>query len=131
MEESQSAGGIVINKNGLVLLIKDDNGSWGFPKGHINDNEDKLETAKREVYEESGLDKLQFVKELGNYQRISLDKQPELKTIHLFLFRTDQETIQPIDRTVLEAKWFEKEKVANLITLEKDKEFFLSVMGEI
>lgn len=38
-----------------MVLVKDWNGeSWTFPRGKINENEDELECAIREVYEETG-----------------------------------------------------------------------------
>ena len=39
-----------------VLLIKHRSGNhWSFPKGHANAGESPLETAQRELYEETGL----------------------------------------------------------------------------
>lgn len=40
---------LVLNKKGNVK------GHWGFPKGHIEQNETEFETAAREIYEETGL----------------------------------------------------------------------------
>lgn len=37
------------------LLIKNESGHIGFPKGHVEYGENELETAKREVFEETGL----------------------------------------------------------------------------
>ncbi len=39
----------------LFLLIKSRGGHWGFPKGHPKGNESGLETATRELYEETGI----------------------------------------------------------------------------
>ena len=58
----KSCGGIVVHKfedNYKVLLIKFKNDgifNFGFPKGHVEDQETELETAKREIKEEVGLD---------------------------------------------------------------------------
>jgi 8-oxo-dGTP pyrophosphatase MutT (NUDIX family) len=35
----EGAGGVVINDAGAVLLIRHLNGSWVFPKGHIEPGE--------------------------------------------------------------------------------------------
>jgi len=52
-------GGIVMNSDGKVLLIKPTNGfggyDWTFPKGYPNQYENNVETALREVKEETGL----------------------------------------------------------------------------
>lgn len=47
--------GAVIFKDELVLLIKSVKGHWSFPKGHMEPNETELETAHREILEETNL----------------------------------------------------------------------------
>lgn len=49
------AGGVVFNAEGAVLLLRHVNGTWVFPKGHIEPGEGPLETALREVEEEAGV----------------------------------------------------------------------------
>jgi len=135
-KQTQSAGGVVINKDGLVLVVSQKGISWSLPKGHIDDNEVALGAAKREIYEESGINRLELISELGSYQRhkISLDggdDTSELKTIFMFLFRTDESLLEPIDPKNPEARWMDKEKVAELLTHRKDKEFFLSIINKV
>lgn len=136
MKQTKSAGGVVINEDNQVLVVNQNGNSWSLPKGHIDYGEDKLDATKREIYEESGITHLELVKELDSYHRykISLnggDDKSELKTIFIFLFKTNQEVLKPIDPKNPEAKWVEKNKVADLLTHKKDKEFFLSVVDKI
>ena len=136
MIQTQSAGGVVINKNGLILVVNQRGHSWSLPKGHIEDGEDNLTAAKREIYEESGVTHLELVKELGSYQRYKPDLdvengKSELKTIYLFLFKTDQEQLNPIDGENPKARWIEKHKVADLLTRKEAKKFFLSIIDKI
>lgn len=42
------------------LLIKNESGHIGFPKGHVEYGETELETARREVFEETGLNFRQY-----------------------------------------------------------------------
>lgn len=50
------AGAIVFDKENRVLMQKrSDNGEWGFPGGFMDLNESIQDTARREVYEETGL----------------------------------------------------------------------------
>lgn len=136
MIETQSAGGIVINSKKQVLLVSQDGSSWSFPKGHIEEGEDALEAAKREINEESGVYNLQLINKMGSYKRHKIgddlkEDKSELKTIHLFLFKTNQEFLQPIDGENPEARWVEKERVSELLTHPKDKDFFVSVLNQI
>lgn len=136
MKHTYSAGGVVLNKDGLVLIVNQNRNSWSLPKGHLDEGEEKLEAAVREIYEESGIRKLTFIKELGHYERhrIALnggEDKSELKIIYMFLFKTDEEKLKPIDPGNSEAIWVEKDKVADLLTHKKDKEFFSSVIDQI
>jgi len=53
--------GIVLFNSDEFLLIQHptksngDDGHWDFPKGHVEGNETELETAKRELIEETGI----------------------------------------------------------------------------
>lgn len=49
------AGGVVLNKAGEVLLIRDRQGYWVFPKGHLDPGETLPQAAVREVAEETGI----------------------------------------------------------------------------
>ena len=54
-----SAGGIVFRRDddgqARFLLIRDSYSNWGFPKGHLEENESPAEAAVRETAEETGL----------------------------------------------------------------------------
>jgi len=58
------AGGVLFDLEGNVLLIRDRQGYWCFPKGHIDRGEDLGQTALREVEEETGI-KGKLVRELS------------------------------------------------------------------
>ena len=137
LKETISAGGVVLNSLGQVLVVGQRGTSWSLPKGHVEEGEDILTTAKREIYEESGVNDLTLIKEFESYQRykISEDGKGEdrslLKTLHIFLFTTTQMELSPIDPENPEALWVEKDKVADLLTHPKDKEFFLKIKNEI
>ncbi len=135
-KHTKSAGGIVLNSSGKVLVVSQHGRSWSLPKGHIDSGEEALKAAKREIYEESGVKNVEFVKALGSYKRYKLNREglndySEMKHISMFLFKTDQEKLKPIDPHNPEAIWVDKEKVADVLTIPKDKKFFLKVIGEL
>ena len=55
MSAVPGAGGVVFDEAGRVLLIRDRNGFWVFPKGHIDPGETPEEAEVREVLEEAGV----------------------------------------------------------------------------
>jgi 8-oxo-dGTP pyrophosphatase MutT (NUDIX family) len=49
-------GSVIVHKNGKVLLqLRRDNGCWGYHGGCVELGETVEETAKRELFEETGL----------------------------------------------------------------------------
>jgi ADP-ribose pyrophosphatase YjhB (NUDIX family) len=133
MRRTHSAGGVVTNDEGKVLVVSQHGTSWSLPKGHIDPGENALEAARREIYEESGVRDLELIRELGTYERYKIgvnggEDRSELKAITMFLFRTREKSLRPVDPDNPEAKWVERSKVAPLLTHEKDKEFFERVV---
>ena len=136
VKETSSAGGVIINSKGEILVVSQKGTSWSLPKGHIESGEESMEAARREVYEETGIKNLEFIKDLGSYQRYKIDSvngedRSERKTITMYLFRTVENNLSPIDSENPEARWVQKELVAELLTHPKDKEFFFSIINKI
>lgn len=132
----ESAGGVVLNPRGDVLVVNQNQNSWSLPKGHIDPDESALEAAKREIYEESGVKTLRFVRALGSYERPRIGKDggndlSEIKRITLFLFTTTQERLCPVDPQNPEARWVPRSKVAALLTHAKDKVFFRALLKDL
>ncbi|MDR3257092.1 MAG: NUDIX domain-containing protein [Endomicrobium sp.] len=50
----------------FLLVNSKRNGRWGFPKGHIENSETEIETARREIFEETGIAKIKFIE---NFRR--------------------------------------------------------------
>ena len=129
---AQSAGGIVLNSEKKILVVNQNHDSWSLPKGHIDPGETPLEAAKREIYEESGIKKLKYIKDLGFFERYKIgldgqDDKSELKRIHLFLFTTTEMKLSPIDPMNPEARWGSLKEVYDILTHRKDKDYMLSV----
>jgi 8-oxo-dGTP pyrophosphatase MutT (NUDIX family) len=136
-KETKSAGGVVLNPKGEVLLVYHRvSDLWGFPKGGIELEESPLEAAKREIYEESGVVELTLLKELGTYSRYrvgvgALDDQTEMKTITMFLFETEQIELGSHDPENPKAKWFPRDKVLEFLFIPKDRAFFEGIFSEL
>ena len=70
MPREKSAGAIIFRKedgiNYYLLLHytpsgKGKRGQWGFAKGHVEQGETEIQTAKREIFEETGIKDLKFI----------------------------------------------------------------------
>ncbi len=130
MKITESAGGVVLNPKGQVLVVNQNGNSWSLPKGHLDPGEDELAAAKREIYEEAGVRDLELIQKLGTYERPRIgfrggNAPKELKRITLFLFCTKQMDLKPQDPENPEARWVDRGQVAGILTHPKDKEFYL------
>lgn len=130
-----SAGGVVLNEAGLVLVVKQRGDTWSLPKGHRESGEDLLAAARREIYEESGVQDLVYVDTLGSYERLKVGAtrygEPEQKTIHMFLFKAASDSLCPRDKDNPEARWVPKALVPDLLSYEEDRKFFISICGRL
>ena len=128
--KSIRAGAIVINKENKIALSNEH--LWGFPRGGVEDGEDYITAAKREVLEETGLKDFILIKELGVYERypghITKDMPGAYPMeIHMFLFVTEYDgKLKPEDEGVKEADWFTYEEALERIQNSVDKEFLIT-----
>ncbi len=92
----KAAGGLVLNNNNEVLLIKHYN-VWDLPKGWIEKNEQEADCAYREVKEECGITKHKIIKKLTETFHIyKYNNQLNLKhTIWFLMSYNANETLIP------------------------------------
>jgi ADP-ribose pyrophosphatase YjhB (NUDIX family) len=134
VENSYSAGGVIIGPRGSIVVTNQDGVVWSLPKGRLESGEDAKTASLREITEETGLTKLKFIKDLGTYSRFKIAKDGHgeeksiKKTITLFLYKTEQEELKPLDPAHPEAKWVEPDKVAETLTNPKDAAYFKSIL---
>ena len=136
MIKTESAGGVVVNKKGRVLVVSQHGTSWSLPKGHIDSGESGLQAAIREIEEESGIRRLTYVRSLGSYSRYKIgvgsrEDTREFKTMHMFLFTTDEERLKPVHVDHPEVRWVRPDDVEALLTHPKDKLFFKSIRSQV
>ena len=116
------AGGVVFNAQGEALILRHKNGTWVFPKGHIDPGESALEAALREVEEEAGVEAraLNGLSELTHYRN---DKK-EKRTITWFLMVTSATEPLLREATFPEGDFFSPERVEQILSFSEDKRLF-------
>ncbi|MBU1037066.1 transcription antitermination factor NusB [Patescibacteria group bacterium] len=125
-----SAGGVVFRKEGddyKFILILDAYDKYTFPKGHIEENEDREKAAQREVCEELGI---KNTKSLGYVGSIDIrvnepNKRSVPKTVFYYLIETtDTDLKVTSEPEVKDAIWITKDKALATISYENAKEIF-------
>lgn len=130
MKKEISCGAVVYDIfDGVVkfLLVKHINGKhWAFPKGHIENNETKVETALREIKEETGLDVNlddNFCKmvsyNVGSYI---------IKDVFYFVAKNKDTNSKVIlqKEEISKYGWFDFDKSLSILTFQNDKNVLTS-----
>jgi len=109
------AGGLVFNATGEVLLIRDRNGYWVFPKGHVEPRESPEETARREVAEETGV-AARVIAKIGETSYVN--DRGQARRVSWFLM--EGEGPVQLEEGLLGAGFFEPEEARRLLAFPDD-----------
>ncbi len=120
-KREKSCGAVVYNpERQLFLIIKMLNGNWGFPKGHTENQETDIQTAIREVMEETGIN----IEILDGFKKsIKYIPFPEvLKEVIFFIGITKEEKVT-IDKDEIEDyMWCSYEEALKMITYKPQRD---------
>ena len=133
----QSYGIIPIRKSATgweALLIHQysrigDNTYWVFPKGHPESNETPIETAARELKEETGLvaDRILAEPTFELSYQFRFKEVKIFKTVQFFIGLVTQDELKLNKDEVKEAHWYSVEEIENYIDYQATKTMFKSV----
>ncbi|MFH1841197.1 MAG: bis(5'-nucleosyl)-tetraphosphatase [Candidatus Nealsonbacteria bacterium] len=131
MPFEKSAGAVIFRKdNGIkYLLLHYPTGSrtkkdfWDFPKGHIEKGEKELETARREVREETGLEDIKFIEGFKEWIKYFFkDKGKNIfKIVTFYLAETKREKVK-ISFEHIGYKWLSYKKASEELTFKNAKD---------
>ncbi|MBR1750049.1 MAG: NUDIX domain-containing protein [Ruminococcus sp.] len=123
MLHEKSCGAIVYRKyhgNTEILLIKHVNsGHWSFPKGHVEGDETEVETAKREILEETGIDVNldPTFRETVSYS----PKKDTQKVVVYFVAKAKNTDYVPQEEEIAEIKWVEIDRAGSVLAYDNDR----------
>ncbi|MBZ9686600.1 NUDIX domain-containing protein [Clostridium estertheticum] len=124
MDFEKSCGAVIYRKiygNLEFLTISHRNdGHWGFPKGHVEKNESEVQTAVREVSEETGLS----VSLMDGF-RVSVEyliKKETMKEVVYFLAEVQDQIILIEVNEVVDYRWSDFKQTKELLSYISSKE---------
>ena len=127
-----SAGGVVMDSEMNVLILKRRvEGTWVLPKGRMEPEETIVNTALREVEEETGLGELKIERKIGMVRYIFYWRPKEVnykKTVHYFLMSVDGGSAElNLEPDFIEFNWTNLEDAMKLLTFENDRRIVRSL----
>lgn len=128
MEKEKSCGCIIIRDN-EVLLVQQNKGHWGFPKGHVEGEETEKQTALREVKEETNLD-VNIINDKRYVITYETDKH-KLKDVVFFLAEPKSNDISRQEIEIKDIQWFKYKDALEMLTYKNTAEVFKAVMKDI
>ena len=127
IRKKEKACGCIIIENNKILLIQQTKGFWGFPKGHVEAGETEIETAKREVKEETNLEV-----EIDTTKRYTMQYITDTnidKEVVLFLARRVKGEEKYQASELIDMKWASYKEAMQLLTFDNTKKL-LQKLGE-
>lgn len=132
MKREFSAGGIVFNDAGQVLLTKhSQNKHWSFPKGLIDPGQTSQQAALREVWEEGGV-KAEIIDKVGYSKYVySLNGEKIFKVVTYFLMKYLSGDHNNHDWEVEESGWYSPKEALKQLSFSQDKGLLSVALGKI
>ena len=115
---------ILMNNDGVrLLLIQHNEGHWAFPKGHAEVGETPVQTAKRELAEETGLTEFLVDEKITFFEEYEVlkngDKIP--KTVTYFPAVVTDVTVVVQKSEIKDFGWFTFEDAQQRVTFDVTK----------
>ena len=124
MKKEKSCGAIVFylkeDKEQILLIKHSNSGHWSFPKGHVEEGETEVETAVREIMEETGVNA-----DIDTRFRTVVTYSPKkdvIKDVVYFFATTDNYDTRNQEEEVSEVRWVDIDKALGSVSYKNDKE---------
>lgn len=133
MKTEKSCGAVIFkyeNRELYVLVIKHKKqGHYSFPKGHVEGSENEEETAKREIFEETGL---KVSLDMGfRYIVTYSPAKGVMKDVIYFAASPVGGELKPQPEEVSEIKWIAAENAFDTVTFDNDRKLLSAALQYI
>ena len=128
MKHEKSCGAVIF-ENDKVLVIQQVKGHWGFPKGHVEEGETEVETAIREIKEETNLDV--EIDEKHRYIETYFPKENVKKDVVFFIAKKIGGEIKVQEEEVVQTEWLSPKEAIERVTYDSSKKIMNKVIQDL
>ena len=128
MKYEKSCGAVIFDED-KVLVIQQVKGHWGFPKGHVEDGETEVQTAIREIKEETNLDV--EIDETHRYVEQYSPEEGVEKDVVFFIAKKIGGEVKVQEEEVKDTEWLLPKDAMERLTYETSKVILKKVMKDI
>ena len=116
----------------LLLILHQGGRHWAFPKGHANPGETAVESARRELKEETGLDVVKLLQDDPLTEQYQFYRKGALvvKTVHYFPALVSGE-IKLQTEEIRDAKWVPLQDSMRHLTFKEAKEMCYKLINHL
>ena len=115
------------------LLVQHKAGHWGFPKGHPDADESPIDTALRELREETGLEIARLIERPSFTETYEFTKRKSgkrvLKHVTYFVGFVERPAVTPCEKEVAATAWSEAAATRTLISFPEGQALFDEVLA--
>ena len=134
----KSCGLVVFNSNKILLLkysannTQGEGGHWDFPKGHVEQNETELETALRELEEETGISKVEIIADFRHSISYTFSRRSESisKEVIFFLASTVEKRVT-LSHEHIDYAWLDFNNALEKLTYDNARQILKKVLPYI
>ena len=126
MQPKEMSYGFVVvyhAEDGDRFLVVRQHANWSLPKGHIEEGEDPLTCARRELFEETGITDIEIVPNISFYEEYMFDRNgvaTKKENIYFLCFVKHEDT-RPQEGEILECRFVSYEEAMDLFVFENPK----------
>jgi tRNA nucleotidyltransferase (CCA-adding enzyme) len=107
------------------LILKHRKGHWSFAKGHREKGETSIETAKRELHEEAGIDDAKFISKKillkEKYTFLNREQFEVRKEVRYYIAGTKTKRIKIDNKEIINYEWCTLKAAEKLITYKQSR----------
>ena len=115
-----------VGKNRYFLLMHYKAGHWDFPKGHVESGETEIETAKRELEEETSINEVEVLPGFGYEYAYEFGRDAKKSKKVTFMLAKTHQVRTKLSHEHIGARWVPYKRGLKMLTFANAKKMLIA-----